>query len=50
MKTITEKQFQKLIKLAAQPVQEAEKRSVQKKSGDYSGKKTRQRKAVNTSG
>ena len=50
MGNLTLSKFEKIIKVAAQPVTEAKKKVVQKKNGGYSGKKTRQRKAVNTSG
>ena len=48
-KNLTLKKFQQIIGIASQPVKEAEKRSAQKKNGDYSGKKTHQHTAVDTS-
>ena len=46
---LTHSKFQQIIKLAAQPVQEAGKRSAQVKNDDYSGKKTHPRKTANAS-
>ena len=50
MGNLTLSKFETIIRTAAQPVTEAKKKVAQKKSGGYTGKKTRQRTTVNTSG
>lgn len=42
--------FKKIIKLASQPLKQASEKSGKKKAYGYSGKRTHQRNAVNTSG
>jgi hypothetical protein len=47
---IDEKKFKRIIKLASRPMKQASGKSVKKKAYDYSGKRTRQHSAVDTSG
>ena len=49
MKNITEKHFDKILKLFSQPVKASDQTKSQKKNDNYNGKRTHQHKIANTS-